>query len=84
MKWLASGLTTGWILGARKLNNMEDSINKDNGTELQQFFSTLMKDALNDLTEAQRILLEAVAYKMWDAGYEAGKEDAMAWGAWID
>ena len=60
---------------------MEDSINKDNGTELQQFFSTLMKDALNDLTEAQRILLEAVAYKMWDAGYEAAKEDYMVYSA---
>jgi hypothetical protein len=50
----------------------------DNKHELQQFFSTLMKDALGELTETQRILLEAVAYKMWDAGYEAGKEDYMA------
>ena len=59
-------------------------MNKDNKTELQEFFSKLMKDTLGELSEAQRILLEAVAYKMWDAGYEAGKEDAMAWGACID
>lgn len=52
-------------------------MNKDNRDELQEFFSSLMKDALNDLTEAQRILLEVVAYKMWDAGYECGKEAAL-------
>jgi hypothetical protein len=55
--------------------NASDCMN--NKHELQQFFSTLMKDTLGELTEAQRILLEAVAYKMWDAGYEVAKEDYM-------
>ena len=59
-------------------------MNKDNKTELQEFFSKLMKDTLGELSEAQRILLEAVAYKMWDAGYEAAKEDYMVYCSVID
>lgn len=59
-------------------------MNKNNNPELQEFFAKMMKDALKDLTEEQRILLEAVAYKMWDAGYEAAKEDYMVYAVCID